>query len=143
MGYGEEPKLIPEGEYVGHVYDCKQLETKKGAPMILVKFQSEEGYSLPVFLMFTDATVEKFLHWPLGVLGVWSELKGLTSHEEACEKAADMIFDMVDDESKKFVITCEHQEYNGKESEKFNIKEEYVELDSSIPQTEVSEEIPF
>ena len=75
MGYGEEPKLIPEGEYVCHVYDCKQLTTKKGDPMILVKFQSEEGYAMPVFLTFTDATVEKFLHWPLGVLGVWSALK--------------------------------------------------------------------
>ena len=143
MGYGEEPKLIPEGEYVCHVYDCKQLTTKKGDPMILVKFQSEEGYAMPVFLTFTDATVEKFLHWPLGVLGVWSSLKGVESHEEGCEKAADMIFDLVDDETKKFVISCEHSEYNDKESEKFTIKSEFEEVDPAIPQTEAGQELPF
>ena len=160
MQYGEEQdfELFPEGIY-NCLLDDATLDMTSNPPVLTCKFKAistNEKISGKLFwqrFRFADNCM-KFNSWQLGVMGVWSQLKGAESDFDAAKLAADAIFTLVKSKQ-SFLLKMEHNEYNGKTYENVLVQEltdnEYVNLqeptfgaDTGGPASiDSGEEIPF
>lgn len=132
MLYGQdidnEKSLIDKGLYQVLLSDIDLVtEDKLGFNLdhhkVKITFQivgpKHQGKKLWLNLIFKDTT-QKFLAWQLGVLGVWKQLKDVTSHEEAAKKAANELW------ARKGALECtvevSHREYQGSTYENVIVK---------------------
>ena len=108
---GTEYSLLEPGKYTALLTNATIDDTNIDKPVINLEFQ-EKTTKLWMRLVFTE-TAMKFLSWQLGVLGVWSELKGSTNSHQAALKAADLLFNMVN--KTEVVLEVSHRTYEGKQ----------------------------
>jgi len=107
--------VTPEGTYTVELYNATVDMTKLPRVLlctwkILSKDNNVNGDKLFQRFRFVE-NCKKFNQWQLGILGVWSQLKGCNSDEAASDKAADLVFALV---GKFAEAKVSHREYKGK-----------------------------
>jgi len=149
MNYGDDQektpfKIIDEGRYIATIVDAKLDTTKVGGPVLKTTWVLDETNAKIWKDFYFRDTCKTINQWQLGVLGVWSELKGVADHGDAALMAAKIVFNMVD--KVKCHIEVKHEEWQGKVSAKMMIKDlvqRPVTAADAAPSLDVNEEIPF
>ena len=78
-GAGNDFPSIPAGTYYVKVDNAEGTETKNGTQCLKVRFRITEGEYVKQCIFkdyyITEKTLEKFLPWQFGILGIWDAVK--------------------------------------------------------------------
>lgn len=156
MNYGDDDDTfdtIPADIYPAMLTNATLDETGDVAVLTCCYAISEgpqEGRALWQRFRFNEKS-KKFLRWQLGMLHVWSELKGLDDDQDAARKGSELMFAKVD--KLKVALKVTHREYQGKTYEdviiddvlndETDIPNEAPVINGPEPSFDTSEEIPF
>lgn len=152
---------VPDGTYIVRIHDAKGEISKDGKCVCKVQFKIDSG-DFKGSILFKDyyltaKTLEKFIPWQFGILGIWQEIKTCQNFDDGLQKSVGMLIDLANKNTLLSVdSTTEKSVYEGKEYTRANVKindmvsgavDDFTaskqQTESPTPQFDSNEEIPF
>lgn len=152
---------VPDGTYVATVDDAKGEINDNGKCVLKVRFRIASGDAKGgcVFKDYyiTEKTLEKFLPWQFGVLGIWHDVKVAKDFDEGLQVAVASMIKLANAKTLFSInVTTEKNMWEGKEYIKTNvivedmvtgpadaISESKAVRSSEPPQMDTTEDVPF